>query len=160
MKAVICAWMLLCYYAGLSQSLPAQVVGASGDNYMTVEGSLEWTLGEIMIETYSSSFGFLTQGFQQPSKVIVTGIVEKADSGITVFPNPVENVLYLQTTRSGDYHIQLMNLQGQQLIHETIHHSASAVHEIDMHDYGMAIYLLNVIEISTGSRTYIKIEKL
>lgn len=56
MKSFIGVFLLLCASHIHAQSLPAQVISTSGDNFMMTNGSLEWTLGEIMIETYSDAY--------------------------------------------------------------------------------------------------------
>ncbi len=57
-----------------AQSVSPQVVASSGDYYQGTNASLSWTLGEIATETYSNGSIILTQGFQQPVSVSITGI--------------------------------------------------------------------------------------
>ena len=57
-----------------AQSVSPQVVASSGDYYQGTNASLSWTLGEIATETYSNGSTILTQGFQQPVSVSITGI--------------------------------------------------------------------------------------
>jgi hypothetical protein len=58
----------------MAQSVSPQVVTSSGDFYQGTNASLSWTLGEIATETYSNGSTILTQGFQQPVSVSITGI--------------------------------------------------------------------------------------
>ena len=57
-----------------AQSVSPQVVASSGDYYQGANASLSWTLGEIATETYSNGSVILTQGFQQPVTVSITGV--------------------------------------------------------------------------------------
>ena len=57
-----------------AQTASPQVVASSGDYYQGANASLSWTLGEIATETYSNGSNILTQGFQQPVSVSITGI--------------------------------------------------------------------------------------
>lgn len=60
------------HFFGLSaQSLSPQVIASSGGYYSNGSGSLSWTLGETMTETFTSGSPQLTQGFQQPDAVLV-----------------------------------------------------------------------------------------
>ena len=59
-----------------AQQLSSSVVSSAGGQFEKSNGSLDWTLGEIMTETYQKTVGFFTQGFQQPSVIKVTGIDE------------------------------------------------------------------------------------
>lgn len=57
-----------------AQSVSPQAVASSGDYYQGTNASLSWTLGEIATETYSNGTTILTQGFQQPVSISITGI--------------------------------------------------------------------------------------
>src|ERR1035437_11096031 len=49
-----------------AQSFATDVIGSAGTFATSTGGSMAWTIGEVMIETYSSSNKFFTQGFHQP----------------------------------------------------------------------------------------------
>ena len=53
-------------YYGTSYS--QQVIATDGNYVAASQGSLSWTLGEVITETFSNTNGFLTQGFQQKDK--------------------------------------------------------------------------------------------
>ena len=57
-----------------AQTTSPEVVAAAGDFFSNNTHSLSWTLGEIAIETYSGTTAVLTQGFQQPVTVSITGV--------------------------------------------------------------------------------------
>ncbi|HCM77149.1 MAG TPA: hypothetical protein DIS90_12250 [Cytophagales bacterium] len=160
MKVLCSVFLCLCGYSIIAQSLPAQVISTSGDNFMKTNGSLEWTLGEIMIESYSRPVGFLTQGFQQPSKVTITNIERDIENGIAVYPNPVREVLFVKITEAGTYTIELFNLLGQRVVNEnSIVQSTSHTQEVAVQALSAAMYLLRVTNISSGKNSIQKIEK-
>lgn len=49
-----------------SQSLSQEVIGSTGEHYTNNDKHVTWTLGEVMVETYSLANKHLTQGFHQP----------------------------------------------------------------------------------------------
>lgn len=52
-----------------AQSLSLEVIGSAGNFAVSANGTtMAWTIGEVMIETYSSADNFFTQGFHQPDK--------------------------------------------------------------------------------------------
>lgn len=56
-----------------AQSIAMDVIGSAGTYVSAPGGSMAWTIGEVTIETYSSTNNFFTQGFHQPDKkTIVT----------------------------------------------------------------------------------------
>jgi gliding motility-associated-like protein len=58
-----------------AQSFSQNVVGSSGTFATSANGSMAWTIGEVMIETYSGTGNFFTQGFHQPNSVPIPGEV-------------------------------------------------------------------------------------
>ena len=51
-----------------AQSFAPNVIGSAGTFATSASGSMAWTIGEVMIETYASNGNFFTQGFHQPTK--------------------------------------------------------------------------------------------
>ena len=69
-KRTLLLFGILCGNIGFGQTLTPEVLAASGDYFTSTSNSLSWTLGESVIETYSSSNNSLTQGFQQSCRPI------------------------------------------------------------------------------------------
>lgn len=53
-----------------AQSFSQEVIGSAGMFTASANGSMTWTIGEVMIETYSSTDNFFTQGFHQPDIIV------------------------------------------------------------------------------------------
>lgn len=51
------------------QSISMDVIGSNGMNVSNSHCSMSWTLGEVTIDTYTSSATILTQGFHQPERI-------------------------------------------------------------------------------------------
>ena len=159
-KWIIIITFLLNVVLANAQSLLSSVVGSAGDQFASASGSLEWTLGEIMTETYQQSQGFFTQGFQQPATIKVTSINEEEDRNLVAYPNPTRNLLNVRTSENGDYRIELFNLQGQKLINLNITgNNGVHIHQIDLQDFGVAVYLLRISNTSTEKNSNHRIEK-
>jgi len=70
---LICGfWVLSIIVSG--QSLSPVVLAASGEYDENAAASLSWTLGEVATETYTAGDNILTQGFQQPITITLSGI--------------------------------------------------------------------------------------
>lgn len=157
-SAVILTSLAFC---GISQAqtLPSDVIATTGESFVKSQGSLEWTLGEIMVETYTKPIGFLTQGFQQPTKVTITGIDEKKEN-IVVYPNPARDELKVKISQAGSYSACLYNLQGQILIRESFDvGSIPFVLVMDIEQMKAAVYILRIANILSGTSQIQKIEK-
>jgi hypothetical protein len=74
------------------------VTGSGGEYYLKNNGSLSWTLGEVVIETLEGASHFLTQGFDQPEETITHSDIQKKESAMVVFPNPFQSKLNIHIT--------------------------------------------------------------
>lgn len=106
-----------------AQSVSPEVLSSNGGSAQTSSIQLDWTIGEIAIETLNTSAGIYTEGFHQPA-VIVEFIPDSYDpkgtSGITMFngirvtPNPASTFLNVHFTmeHAPRIHYQLMSADG------------------------------------------------
>ena len=150
--AVLICFIISCLAKG--QSLSPSVVTSSGDVFKNSDGTLEWTLGEIMTETYHNDI-FLTQGFQQSFKTPETG------TGIWVYPNPAPDHINLRMFESGDYLIDFYNIRGQKVFSKIIKVTGELqIQQIDIKNFEAAVYILRIQNTTTGRLLTTKIDKL
>ncbi|HEY5824672.1 MAG TPA: T9SS type A sorting domain-containing protein [Cyclobacteriaceae bacterium] len=143
-----------------AQTLSSFVIGSTGEQFSSATGSLEWTLGEIMTETYAKGSFYLTQGFQQPAVITVTSVEKIEEPKLWIYPNPTDGVLHIAATESGDYQVELFNLQGQKLIHKNFSISGDTqVQWVNLQEYTEAVYLLRISNTTTGKHSYHKVAK-
>src|SRR5205085_7143331 len=130
------------------------------DQYVNPQGSLEWTLGEIMTETYTKDNGFLTQGFRQPSLVVLTPVIAEEEKSIIIYPNPVRTVLNVRAPDINDWRVELINLQGQRLI--DVVDKAETTEEdlqLDVREIPVGVYLVRVTNPANGKSVVHRIHK-
>jgi hypothetical protein len=130
--------LLLFSIKARSQSLSPEVISSNGDFYTNTGGSVSFTIGETVTETFNGSSNMLTQGFQQPF-VDVTGIPESSSiSCLSAFPMPFKNECSLDFTamESGIYNISVYDLTGKQIFNDKT--------MIDLTDRSYKISLLNI----------------
>ena len=108
------------------QKLSPEVISSAGDISKTASVSLEWTLGETIIESSKIADKHYTQGFHQSYlkvKSIFPANNESSASGynMSVSPNPVEAILEIQistenvpTDKISKVDLFLIDMQGQQ----------------------------------------------
>lgn len=89
---------ILTMAALLTTSLPAQqVIATSGGSGQSSSGTISYTLGELVIETYNGTDKKLTQGFQQ-SRLIITAVneLQGLSYSVAAFPNPTTDFVKLK----------------------------------------------------------------
>lgn len=108
-----------CIYKG--QTITPVVYSNQGGYSSLSGGSISWSIGEPVSESYSTPQRIHTMGFQQPELAIVSLIAEQGeDKDILIYPNPVEDILNINLNglNEGIYKIDLIDNIGK-LIHQS-----------------------------------------
>jgi hypothetical protein len=151
MKTLLFA-VLLFLVTNFGQAQVQFVVSSGGDFFTSASGSLEWTLGEPVTETFQKNNTTLTQGFHQTFKQ------ESGTTSIVVYPNPTPDFLFVRTPAPGNYQIELFNLHGVKLMSgRDPSAQADNLYQLDVQELEAAIYLLRVKNISSGRLLTFKI---
>ena len=75
-----------------------EVVSTQGDSYSNASGSIDFTLGEVIIATETDGTNDLTQGFHQTNWNFVGVEDHSPNYEATIFPNPTSDVLNIRTS--------------------------------------------------------------
>ncbi len=99
-----------------AQSISPFVISSAGGEGESGEMTIQWTLGEMMIETFDANDMILTQGFHQPH-LIVTSVDEIPghDICIDAYPNPTDNHVHIRLNDGeyADMHYSLFDSNGR-----------------------------------------------
>ena len=123
------------------------VTGSAGDYSTTPTIHLSWTIGEVAVETKSVSGSLMvTEGFQQADDFDITGISEIEFNGeISVFPNPVGDVLHFTVTSEEDLEMfgMLYDAAGKK-VKEVPAYTVYSTYEgrLDCHNISSGIWFL------------------
>ncbi len=91
-----------------------EIISTSGDYFENTTGSISWTVGESMIETYTNGSEILTQGFQQSRLTEVSVFeLENIDISVKIAPNPTMDFINLYTDNFKDLTYQLFDFNGK-----------------------------------------------
>lgn len=135
------------------QKLSPEVISSAGNISKSSSVSLEWTLGETVIESSKSENKHYTQGFHQTFLKVMNVITPKnesiiSDFNIIVSPNPVEAVLEIKIiTESlpqdelGKVELFLFNIIGQQLVVQKTNEKSESTF-VDMSAFPSGTYFL------------------
>jgi len=122
-----------------------ELISAAGGQYATGTKSIDWSLGEVVIATFSEGDYVLTQGFHQ-SNVTVTAIDEIPGTGlhVTVYPNPASDyvTVRLADTPPEGTGYGLYDFSGQRLFGGDLsdHEKTLSFHTLDAGVYFLRIY--------------------
>ncbi|MEJ6776496.1 MAG: T9SS type A sorting domain-containing protein [Crocinitomicaceae bacterium] len=80
-----------------SISFSQEVVSTQGDSYTNGSGSIDFTIGEVVINTGTDGTNDLTQGFHQTTWNFLGVDNHEQNFEATVYPNPLGSELFIQT---------------------------------------------------------------
>lgn len=130
-----------------SQERKQEVIASAGGYNVNGGISISWTLGETIIPAFKSSDNslVLTHGFQQ--QLIITTVEENLEPSVkvTVFPNPVSEVvnIHFETPVDDEIKIFLFDSQGKMVKTDLIK-SDSSDKQINLQDLPGGIYYLRL----------------
>jgi len=161
---VLCL-LLLCSMAARAQSIGPSTLNAAGGS-RTIEGNTyEYAIGEVVAgSTYDGPGLIVTPGVLQPMIEDPDGIDQLViDPGaLGVFPNPVEQALFLQPDfkKKGILEYVLSDIQGRILLEKKVNlDQGNERQQIDMNHLAAATYNLSVVWKQAG-KLYVKAFKI
>lgn len=80
-----------------SQTIDPYLISFTGNSISNGNYSLDYSLGEILIETLSDSSFYCTQGLLQPNYNSTIGIEEIITKNVTVYPNPTSDKITIKS---------------------------------------------------------------
>jgi hypothetical protein len=97
-----------------------EVVSTQGDSYSNGSGSIDFTLGEVIIATGTDGTNDLTQGFHQTNWNFL-GVEDFAPNyEAIIFPNPTEDVLNIKTSMFENVTYTLYDAQGKLVLQDIL----------------------------------------
>ncbi len=144
-----------------AQSVSPDVIASAGDFYSNASGSISWTLGEPMGETYTSANNILTQGFQQPWDFGTAVAPGQTPVNADAFPNPTNDIVNIQfgDNSSGLYVIEVFNTLGQNVTAVQFTATPSSRTSVSLYDFADGVYFITVRKADGTETSTFKINK-
>jgi len=131
-----------------------QVVATAGGTLSNASGSISYTIGEGVAQTFSKGEKVLTQGFQQTLLLVSDEkVLRELNFSIIVFPNPTNEVVTLRVEKesfTGLLYL-LYDLSGRLLAKKEIENSDTT---IPFQSMQAGSYLLEVLDGKLGLKTF------
>jgi len=134
-----------------------KVIATGGDYFETANGSISFTIGEVVIETIENGHNCLTQGFQQTTLNVFTDMDEKPlGKQWIAYPNPTNDYVKLRIPDYLDHEglrYQLCTYRGRIIKEGKIEEIET---EFSFIDFPLAAFIIRVID----KNKYVKIFKV
>jgi hypothetical protein len=93
-----------------------EVISIQGDSYIDSNASIDFSIGEVMTNTETDGTNDLTQGFHQTNWSFVSILNHVPSYEATIYPNPAENFLNIQTSLYEDVSYVLYDEMGKLIL--------------------------------------------
>jgi len=105
--------VLFSLFATISVSAQ-EVIATQGESYSNASANIDFTIGEVIIDTETDGTNDLTQGFHQTNWNFFLGVEDFAPNyEATIFPNPTQDVLNIKTSSFENVTYTLYDAQGK-----------------------------------------------
>jgi hypothetical protein len=129
------------FSAMYAQTLSPEVIASGGTSLSNSSGGMEFTIGEVATASLSASGDALTQGFNQPNIVIV-GVENFIDVyTITMYPNPSNDFINLETNSKDELKATVFTAHGQFIFASEVFTSKIA---LDVREMANGPYMIRV----------------
>jgi hypothetical protein len=134
-------------------------VVTAGDDFAFSSGSVSFTIGEPIIETFTSNSIQLTQGYQQG--VIFTAAINEFNDDLIrgAFPNPTFSELNMELNNwANDCAYTLIDESGRIIFEGNL--SPSSKNTLHLHELASGFYYLNIIDQLSTKKAVVTIQKI
>lgn len=94
-----------------------EVVSTQGESYANANGSIDFTIGEVMINTGTDGTNNLTQGFHQTNWNFVGLYNYALNFEAIIFPNPTEDIMNIRTSTFENITYRLYDAMGKLVLY-------------------------------------------
>lgn len=120
-----------------------EVVSTQGDSYSNGSAKIDFTIGEVVINSGTDGTNDLTQGFHQTNWNFL-GVEDHAPSyEATVFPNPTSEVLNIRTSTFENVTYTLYDAQGKLVLQDKLSAEQTAIQVSQLAPGGYSLTLNN-----------------
>jgi hypothetical protein len=121
------------------------LISCGGTHSSGSGGSVSWSIGEVVINTATSSGHHVTQGFHQ-GNIYVVGIESLAEIAISVYPNPTTESVTINIDEP--VNVSIYDMSGRLV---GTHALTDAINSIDVTSFSRGTY--NMVFERKGSET-------
>ena len=143
------------------QSISSSVIASGGGSYEAGGINLSWTIGELAVETFTTSNLILTQGFQQGYYEITSvndPLVKSID--LDIYPNPAIDfiTIKIKNTDVKSVRLELYSIDGVLVVNE-LWENTGAPYKFQVNRFNANQYILKVIDLDNKNTSSFKIIK-
>jgi hypothetical protein len=161
-KTIVTVLLLFVFTLTKAQSFQPTVIASAGDTATFSGGSIQWTVGEAVIEMDASGGYFFTQGFNQPDSIeagaTAVSEVNTLPFAVSCYPNPVTDNLFIVLPKTDSYMLAIYNMNGEKMSSYNIAGSPDPI-VIPFSKYADGMYMIGIINNKNQQQLSLKVIK-
>jgi hypothetical protein len=111
-------FLIVAALATSNMLLAQSVLATGGSSYTSPSVSVNWTVGETVIQTFDASSALVTQGMHQDN-ALPTIITEQSPNLLTIWPNPAREVVTISGSKQPIERIEIFDAVGKWVVTHT-----------------------------------------
>lgn len=119
--------VMACFFLSGFAAFGQEVISTQGASYSNASGSIDYTLGEVVIATGTDGTNTVTQGFHQTNWNFLSLKDKAPNIDIGVFPNPSSDVLNIQSNSFEGMTFTMIDAQGKIVMEHTLSNELTTV---------------------------------
>lgn len=160
-KIKLLFFLTLVSYIGITNSYAQESSNAAGGDLVGTNGSVSYSVGQIVYTTNTGTNGSVAQGVQQPyeiSEVLSSNDFSDLIQDIKVFPNPSTDILTINSIHSNGLELdyQIVDMTGKVVKTEK---NIGNETNINVSTFPSAIYFLKITNQNKEVKTFKIIKK-
>ena len=104
-----------------------EVVSTQGESYSNGSGSIDYTIGEVVINTIDDGTHTLTQGFHQTNWNFLGLDNHSPNYSVVIFPNPTEDILNIETNMFENVTYSFFDSQGRLVLQDRLNSERTSI---------------------------------
>tara|TARA_B110000196_G_C20686780_1_gene448993 strand:+ start:102 stop:524 length:423 start_codon:yes stop_codon:yes gene_type:complete len=128
-----------------------EIVATQGDSYTNSSGSIDFTIGEVIINTGTDGTNDLTQGFHQTNWNFVSIEDHVPSYEAIIFPNPTSDILNIRTSTFENVTYTLYDALGKLVMQDKL---SSAQTPIQVNQLAPGAYSLTLNNATQNLKTF------
>ncbi len=132
---------------GISELRAQETISAAGANASSNEGSLSYSVGQVVYKTHMGINGSVAEGVQQPNEnlIVSSELLRTIDETISTYPNPVEEnlTIHIEDAKQRNLSYRLADVLGETYNNTPIDNEYT---QIDMEGLRAGSYILTILD--------------
>ncbi len=116
------------------------------------------SVGGVFVQEQTAGSVHLSEGFIGPDMAVLLGVQDfTLLKGISLYPNPVQDDLYIRFRHPGEYEVYIHDLTGRKLLHKRV--EKETLKTLSLAGYRPGVYIVSVVERKSRKYVSFKVEK-